>query len=86
VIPWTTLTVFSPVLQLTSRKEQEAEVQLAEAQAVEEERAGDREYEEFLRAETERLKLRGFTPRVWLVLNKIMQHCKFYYLRYNKSN
>lgn len=49
--------------QLTSRREEERELQLRLQQEADEEKKADKDYEEFLRQETERLKLRGFTPR-----------------------
>ncbi|KAH3887553.1 trichoplein keratin filament-binding protein-like [Dreissena polymorpha] len=49
--------------QLTSRKVQEEESKLRELRELERERVEEEEYEGFLRQETERLKLKGFTPR-----------------------
>ncbi|KAL4223980.1 hypothetical protein ACF0H5_017439 [Mactra antiquata] len=49
--------------QLTSRKEEELDMKLRLQIEEEEEMKADKEYEQFLRLETERLKLRGFTPK-----------------------
>ena len=43
---------------------EEADMKLKLKLEEDEEQQADKEYEEFLRQETERLKLRGFTPRV----------------------
>ncbi|XP_053375365.1 trichoplein keratin filament-binding protein-like [Mercenaria mercenaria] len=49
--------------QLTARKVEEEDMKLRLQLEEDEEEKADKEYEEFLRQETERLKLRGFTPR-----------------------
>lgn len=58
---------------MTSRDEQVKAAKFCQLQELEEEQRDDAEYEEFLRKETERLKLRGFTPRV----NNSLQHVVF---------
>lgn len=52
------------IFQFTSRKVNEEEAKLRELRELERERVEEEEYEGFLRQETERLKLKGFTPRV----------------------
>lgn len=49
---------------MTSRQEEVKDAKFRQLQELELEQRDDAEYEEFLRKETERLKLRGFTPRV----------------------
>ena len=50
--------------QLTARREQEERARRREDEDYREEIKADDEYEEFLRQETERMRLKGFTPRV----------------------
>jgi len=52
------------ICQMTSREEQVKDSKIRQLQDLEQEQRDDVDYEEFLRKETERLKLRGFTPRV----------------------
>ncbi|XP_052797662.1 trichoplein keratin filament-binding protein-like [Mya arenaria] len=49
--------------QLTARKAVEEDVRDAESRALAEQQAEEQEYMDFLQQETQRLKLRGFTPR-----------------------
>lgn len=49
--------------QLTARKEEEEDMKIRLKLEEDEEQKAEKDYEEFLRQETERLKLRGFTPR-----------------------
>ena len=52
------------ICQMTSREEQVKDSKIRQLQDLEQEQRDDVDYEEFLRKETERFKLRGFTPRV----------------------
>ena len=49
---------------MTSRKEHDQAAQLRLQLELDEEKEADKDYEDFLKQETQRLKLQGFTPRV----------------------
>lgn len=49
--------------QMTARRVEEEELKLRLQEEADDEKKAEKEYEEFLRQETDRLKLRGFTPR-----------------------
>lgn len=49
--------------QVTARREQEERAKQRDALEYNEDQKGDEEYDDFLRQETERMRLKGFTPR-----------------------
>ena len=50
--------------QLTTRREQDEKARQRDEEEYKEEIRADNEYDDFLQQETERMRLRGFTPRV----------------------
>lgn len=59
-------------LQVTARREQDERAKQRDALEFNEDQKGDEEYDDFLRQETERMRLKGFTPRVSLTY----LHCR----------
>ena len=54
---------------MTSRKEEEDKSKKQQEAETKQQQMDDEEYAEFLQQETERMRLRGFTPRVLLKHN-----------------
>ena len=50
--------------QVTARREKEKAVRIHQAADHEEDQRAHGEYEQFLQQETQRMKIRGFTPKV----------------------
>lgn len=66
IFVWKCIFLFC-VFQLTARREQEERARKRDDEDYRDEMKADEDYEEFLRQETERMRLKGFTPRVSLI-------------------
>ena len=56
------------LFQATTRRQREESARKRVQEEYEEQNKEEKEYEDFLRQETERMRLRGFTPRVCMNL------------------
>ena len=52
------------LLQATARRQRDETVRKRVQEELDQQQKEEEEYEQFLRQETERMRLRGFTPRV----------------------
>lgn len=57
---------------MTARQEQQMTARQRMKEEEDREQQEEREYEDFLQHETERMKVRGFAPKVWLFMTLVI--------------